>query len=325
MKAADTEKALSASTAALRCIEERRDLYRSVARRGALLFLTSQDLRTVNIMYQTSLTQIISLLDKSIDMAEKSHVLTRRVRNVTDTLTYTFYKYISRGLFECDRMCFKLILILKILSAANIIDPEGMNYFLGTHTSFNISTCFESSVDLDPNQESSHLPSSSKLSSSSSSSSSSDRIFVRANKSSVTNISGTVSDCSHVNLENPMPYTWMSAHTWANLCRLSSIKIPAFQSILSDITSNEQLFKEWYQTVNPESHPVPVIETKILKSVATASSKSVSVSVSVSVDSDEVIGSFNRYVNNFYNLNIFSLDRQTDRQTDTQTDRQTER
>ena len=294
-QARDTEKTLSASTATLRGIEERREQYRPVAHRGALLFLTSQDLRAVNCMYQTSLSQLVSLFDKAINMAEKSHVLTRRIRNVTDTLTYSFYKYISRGLFDCDRVCFKLILILKILSAANIIDPKGLKYFLGTHISSPTSTCFDSSVYLDYSQESSHsfsdFNSPSKLISSSGS------------KCSATDVSRTVIDNSHMNPQNPVPYTWMSTYTWENICRLSSMKITDFESILSDIAKNEHLFKDWYQTLNAEAHPVPIIETKISKahpvptieskiskSVATASSKS----VFASINTEDVLQSFNK-------------------------------
>ena len=108
----------------------------------------------------------------------------------------------------------------------------------------------------------------------------------------------------------------MSTHTWENICRLSTMKITDFESILSDIAKNEHLYKDWYQTLNAEAHPVPMIETKISKahpvpiietkiskahpvptieskiskSVATASSKS----VFASVNTEDVLQSFNK-------------------------------
>jgi len=83
-----------------------------VAARGAVL------------MYNTSLQQFLQLFEWSIDHADKAPILKDRVNNIIDTLTYKVYRYISRGLFERDKVTFKLMISMKILIKDGILETK---------------------------------------------------------------------------------------------------------------------------------------------------------------------------------------------------------
>ena len=111
-------------------INEKREQYRPAATRGSLLYFSIVDMSLVNHMYQTSLDQFQTLFDKSMDVAEKAVLASKRVSNITDAMTYTVYRYISRGLYERDKVSFKLIVTFKILLTAGKIDARGISIFL---------------------------------------------------------------------------------------------------------------------------------------------------------------------------------------------------
>jgi len=62
------------------------------------------------------------LFEWSIDHSEKAPILKDRVDNIIDTLTYKVYRYISRGLFERDKVTFKLMISMKILIKKGLLE-----------------------------------------------------------------------------------------------------------------------------------------------------------------------------------------------------------
>mmetsp|Transcript_7972 Transcript_7972/g.7529 ORF Transcript_7972/g.7529 Transcript_7972/m.7529 type:complete len:429 (+) Transcript_7972:3886-5172(+) len=84
----------------------------------------------VSWMYNTSLYQFLGLFDDSIDEAPKAQLQKDRVNNIIDTLTYNVYRYINRGLFEQDKVTFKLMASLKILIEDGKLTPQDVQFFL---------------------------------------------------------------------------------------------------------------------------------------------------------------------------------------------------
>ena len=84
----------------------------------------------MNVMYQTSLDQFQGLFDSSMDFAERASLASKRVANVIDTMTYIVYRYISRGLYEKDRLSFKLLVLFNILVTAGRLTPSEVTLFL---------------------------------------------------------------------------------------------------------------------------------------------------------------------------------------------------
>ena len=117
-KATEVNEKLVAAAETRASINEKREQYRPVATRGSVLYFSIVSMSLVNVMYQTSLDQFQALFDKSMDAAEKASLASKRANNIIDTLTYIAYRYINRGLYEEDKLSYKLIVTLKILLAA---------------------------------------------------------------------------------------------------------------------------------------------------------------------------------------------------------------
>lgn len=71
-------------------------------------------MQLVSNMYQTSLKQVLELFDQSIAESPCSLVVQQRVDAIKETMTMKIFKFISRGLFEKDKLLFALNLCLKI-------------------------------------------------------------------------------------------------------------------------------------------------------------------------------------------------------------------
>ena len=111
-------------------INEKRENFRPVAARGAVLYFCVVEMSYVNWMYNTSLQQFLDLFDYGIDFSPKSNFIKDRVHNITQCLTYKVYRYISRGLFERDKTTFKLMMSTKILIKDGKLNQSDVGLFL---------------------------------------------------------------------------------------------------------------------------------------------------------------------------------------------------
>lgn len=111
-------------------INIKREQFRPVAARGAVLYFCVVEMSLVSWMYNTSLYQFLELFDNSIDEAPKAQLQKDRVNNIIDTQTYNVYRYINRGLFEQDKITFKLMASLRILIEDGKLTPQDVQFFL---------------------------------------------------------------------------------------------------------------------------------------------------------------------------------------------------
>jgi len=81
-------------------------------------------------MYNTSLQQFLGLFDFAIDFSPKAQLVKDRVVNITQWLTRRVYRYINRGLFEVDKVTFKLMMATKILIKDGKLTPADVGLFL---------------------------------------------------------------------------------------------------------------------------------------------------------------------------------------------------
>jgi len=96
-------------------INEKRELFRPVAARGSVLYFCVVEMTQVNWMYNTSLQQFLVLFDYAIDFSPRAQLVKERVGIIIAWLTRKVYRYINRGLFERDKVTFKLLMATKIL------------------------------------------------------------------------------------------------------------------------------------------------------------------------------------------------------------------
>jgi dynein heavy chain len=88
---------LELSSVAAKSIDILRDGYRPVAKRGAILFFVLSDMAVVNSMYQYSLSAYMGVFMSSLRKAIPDTIVSRRLRNIINTLTKSVYDYGCTG------------------------------------------------------------------------------------------------------------------------------------------------------------------------------------------------------------------------------------
>ncbi|XP_061694561.1 dynein axonemal heavy chain 11 [Syngnathoides biaculeatus] len=124
-------------------INEAREHYRPVAARASLLYFIMNDLNKINPMYQFSLKAFNVVFDKAVDKVEPCEDVTSRVKTLIDCVTYATFNYISRGLFERDKLTFTAQLAFQLLLMAHEINVRELDFLLR----FNIEHSFVSPLD----------------------------------------------------------------------------------------------------------------------------------------------------------------------------------
>jgi dynein heavy chain len=120
-------------------INEKREQFRPVATRGSIMYFNMTDMTLVanpitcqpsGWMYNCSLMQFLEQFDFSIKNSEKCQPTSKRVDKIIQYLTYKVYRYMNRGLFERDKLMFKLMVTLKIMVIASSLTGGDVSVFL---------------------------------------------------------------------------------------------------------------------------------------------------------------------------------------------------
>ncbi|KAK6302906.1 hypothetical protein J4Q44_G00272610 [Coregonus suidteri] len=129
-------------------INEAREHYRPVAVRSSLLYFIMNDLNKINPMYQFSLKAFNVVFHKAVEQAEVCEDVRSRVNTLIDDITYSTFNYISRGLFERDKLTFTAQLAFQLLLMSKEIDVRELDFLLR----FNIDHSYICPVDFLSNQ-----------------------------------------------------------------------------------------------------------------------------------------------------------------------------
>ncbi len=111
-------------------IDENRENYRIVARRGSVLYFVVADLANIDPMYQYSLEFFTKLFVMRLEKSEKASDLQIRLQILINDITRAFYFSICRGLFEKDKLLYSFLNATSILRRNGDIDLDEWNFFL---------------------------------------------------------------------------------------------------------------------------------------------------------------------------------------------------
>jgi len=96
-KASEVFEKLKLAEKTAKEIEVLRDGYRLAARRGAVLFFVLAEMAAINSMYQYSLNSYLEVFDLSLRKSLPDSQLSKRLRNIINTLTFNVYSYACTG------------------------------------------------------------------------------------------------------------------------------------------------------------------------------------------------------------------------------------
>jgi dynein heavy chain len=155
-------------------------------------------------MYQISLGAFLGWFDYSIENSDKSNHVAKRVDILIDYLTYHIYKNVSRGLFEEDKLTYKLMLTMQIkrTERPEVISPKMIDSLL------------RGAATLNPED----IP--------------------------------------------RKPFEWMTQQSWVEVVALS-IQLEFFGDIKNTIEQNQQEWRKWYESENPEDLDIPKLEERL--------------------------------------------------------------
>lgn len=105
-KAMKIEKDLEKAIVTSKDIDENRENYKGVAKRGAILFFSMAGLSNISSMYEYSLQSYLKVFNIALETARKDSILSGRLKNIMEKLTTNVYDYTCMGIFEIHKLMF---------------------------------------------------------------------------------------------------------------------------------------------------------------------------------------------------------------------------
>lgn len=129
-KAAEVTAKLELVQKTVQDIEALRNGYRPVANLGANLFFVLSDMATVNSMYQYSLGSYLDVFSYSLRKSIPDTILSRRLNNITNTLTKNVYDYGCTGIFERHKLLYSLQMTMKLQQSRGLLGQREIDFFV---------------------------------------------------------------------------------------------------------------------------------------------------------------------------------------------------
>lgn len=116
-------------------IEQNRDGYKPVAKRGAILFFALTGLSAISEMYEYSLDAYKTVFLNALESSKKDNVLTARLRFIMEKLTQLVYEFTCMGIFEVHKLMFSFQMTTMIMDGEEELNRDELDFFLKGNTS----------------------------------------------------------------------------------------------------------------------------------------------------------------------------------------------
>jgi dynein heavy chain len=123
-KSREIAEAISEGEITQQEIEQARQSYTPVAKRGAILFFSMVGLSVISEMYEYSLTSFLQVFNNSLKEATKNPILDNRLRSIIDKLTLNVYDYTCLGIFEVHKLMFSFQMTLSIQEGEDLLNKK---------------------------------------------------------------------------------------------------------------------------------------------------------------------------------------------------------
>lgn len=111
-------------------VDNKRDSYKSVAKRGSILYFTISALRLISPMYEYSLSNFQSLFIDSMKKSKFDNIVPNRLTNIKDKLTTMLFEYTCLGIFEQHKLMFTFHMRIMIMKYEEKLDSSEIDFFL---------------------------------------------------------------------------------------------------------------------------------------------------------------------------------------------------
>ncbi|CDJ47273.1 Axonemal 1-beta dynein heavy chain dynein heavy chain, related [Eimeria brunetti] len=134
-KALEIEQFLEEAKSTSVKIEEKRQEFYSVAKRGSVVYFSMDGMRNLSPMLEYSLDAFLHTFRVALREARQDRILENRLKSLVDKVTQMSYDYISLGLFESQRLIFAFHLTTMIMRHDGKLPEEELDFFLkGSNT-----------------------------------------------------------------------------------------------------------------------------------------------------------------------------------------------
>eukprot|EP00955_Chlamydomonas_euryale_P062254 358327-Chlamydomonas_euryale.AAC.1 len=123
-------KSLKDSKSLQASLDQQREAYRPIAERGSTMYFLIKDLSTLNSMYQFSLAAFLYLFKAALSADSPPGDVAARIAVLRDSLVDLTVNYVSRALFNADRLTFGMHMACH-MAGTGAVSPEEWNFFLG--------------------------------------------------------------------------------------------------------------------------------------------------------------------------------------------------
>ncbi|KAL8431246.1 hypothetical protein ACSSS7_005394 [Eimeria intestinalis] len=134
-KALEIEQFLEEAKTTAAQIEEKRQDFYCVAKRGSVCYFSMDGMRNLSPMLEYSLDAFIHTFQVALREARQDRILENRLKSLSDKVTQLSYDYVSLGLFETQRLIFAFHLTTMIMLHDGKLSDEELEFFLKGSTS----------------------------------------------------------------------------------------------------------------------------------------------------------------------------------------------